>query len=44
MGATGFGVLTGFFEWVMDRHDRQKDALVRRWVTLDERSEVLDVG
>jgi 2-polyprenyl-3-methyl-5-hydroxy-6-metoxy-1,4-benzoquinol methylase len=39
-----WGVLTGFFEWVMDRHDRQKDALVRRWLSLGAESEVLDVG
>jgi SAM-dependent methyltransferase len=41
---TDWGVLTGFFEWVMDRHDRQKDALVRRWLSLGPDSEVLDVG
>ena len=39
-----WGVLTGFFERVMDRHDRQKDALVRRWLSLGPESEVLDVG
>jgi 2-polyprenyl-3-methyl-5-hydroxy-6-metoxy-1,4-benzoquinol methylase len=39
-----WGVLTGFFNWAMDRHDRQKDALVSRYVRLDARSEVLDVG
>jgi SAM-dependent methyltransferase len=39
-----WGVLTGFFEWVMDRHDRQKDALVRRWLRVGPASEVLDVG
>lgn len=39
-----WGILTGFFDWVMDRHDRQKDALVRRWVALGKESEVLDVG
>jgi SAM-dependent methyltransferase len=41
---TDWGVLSGFFSWVMDRHDRQKDALVRRYVKLDATSEVLDVG
>jgi SAM-dependent methyltransferase len=41
---TDWGVLTKFFEWVMDRHDRQKDALVSRFVRLDANSEVLDVG
>jgi SAM-dependent methyltransferase len=39
-----WGMLTGFFNWVMDRHDRQKDALVRRYVRLDRDSAVLDVG
>lgn len=39
-----WGVLTGFFNWAMDRHDRQKDKLVSRFVALSERSEVLDVG
>ena len=39
-----WGMLTRFFEWVMDRHDRQKDALVGRYVKLNERSTVLDVG
>ena len=39
-----WGVLSGFFAWVMDRHDRQKDALVSRFVSLDATSEVLDVG
>jgi SAM-dependent methyltransferase len=39
-----WGVLTGFFNWAMDRHDRQKDKLVSRFVALNDRSEVLDVG
>src|SRR5512133_250937 len=39
-----WGVLSGFFAWVMDRHDRQKDALVSRFVSLDATSNVLDVG
>ena len=39
-----WGVLTGFFNWVMDRHDRQKDAIVRRYVELSRASRVLDVG
>jgi SAM-dependent methyltransferase len=39
-----WGVLTRFFDWVMDRHDRQKDALVRRYVALNSQSRVLDVG
>ena len=39
-----WGILTGFFNWAMDRHDRQKDALVSRYVALGSDSEVLDVG
>jgi 2-polyprenyl-3-methyl-5-hydroxy-6-metoxy-1,4-benzoquinol methylase len=41
---TDWGMLTGFFEWVMDRHDRQKDAIVRRYVRLGPEHRVLDVG
>ena len=41
---TDWGPLTGFFNWAMDRHDRQKDKIVSRFVCLDERSDVLDVG
>jgi SAM-dependent methyltransferase len=39
-----WGALTGFFNWAMDRHDRQKDKIVRRYVQLHAQSEVLDVG
>jgi SAM-dependent methyltransferase len=39
-----WGMLTSFFNWAMDRHDRQKDKLVSRYVKLDASSEVLDVG
>ena len=39
-----WGVLTGFFNWAMDRHDRQKDKLVSRFIQLNDASEVLDVG
>ena len=41
---TDWGVLSGFFSWVMDRHDRQKDALIGRFIKLDRNSNVLDVG
>jgi 2-polyprenyl-3-methyl-5-hydroxy-6-metoxy-1,4-benzoquinol methylase len=41
---TDWGVLTGFFNWAMDRHDRQKDKLVSRYARLDATSHVLDVG
>jgi len=39
-----WGLLTGFFNHVMEQHDRRKDRLVRRYVTLTPDSEVLDVG
>ena len=39
-----WGVLTGFFNWAMGRHDRQKAALVNRFVSLRRGREVLDVG
>ena len=39
-----WGILTGFFNWVMDRHDRQKDKCVTAYVSLGPGSEVLDVG
>ena len=39
-----WGVMSKFFNWVMDRHDRQKDALVSRFIDLNAESEVLDVG
>jgi SAM-dependent methyltransferase len=39
-----WGVLTGFFNWAMGRHDRQKTKIVRRFVSLEPGREVLDVG
>jgi SAM-dependent methyltransferase len=39
-----WGLLTAFFDWVMDRHDRQKDAIVRRYRALAPGDRVLDVG
>lgn len=41
---TDWGVLTPLYDWVMDKHDRDKDAIVRRYVPLSKGSEVLDVG
>ena len=41
---TDWGPFKVFFDWVMDRHDRQKEKLVRRYVALGPKSEVLDVG
>lgn len=39
-----WGILTRFFEWAMDRHDRQKDRIVSHYIALHEHSRVLDVG
>ena len=41
---TDWGVLTWFYERGMAKHDKEKDALVSRYVKLDENSEVLDIG
>jgi len=41
---TDFGPLTRAYHWAMDRHDRRKLALVRRYVALTAQSEVLDLG
>ena len=41
---TDWGPLTGFFNWAMDRHDRQKDRIVSRYIPLNDQSDVLDVG
>ena len=32
-----WGILTGFFNWAMSRHDRQKDKLVSRFVRLERK-------
>ena len=39
-----WGVLTPFFEWLMSKLDRDKEAVVRRYVSLGEDSALLDVG
>lgn len=41
---TDFGVFTPLYRWAMDRHDRRKLALVRRYVALDAQRSVLDLG
>jgi SAM-dependent methyltransferase len=41
---TDWGILTPFYDRAMDKHDRQKDKLVSRYVDLDKNSQVLDVG
>jgi SAM-dependent methyltransferase len=39
-----WGVLTPLFEWAMNKHDRDKDRLVRKHVDLNDKTEILDVG
>ena len=39
-----WGLLTPLYEWAMGKHDRDKLALVRRYVELAGHSQVLDVG
>ncbi|MBM4002563.1 MAG: class I SAM-dependent methyltransferase [Planctomycetes bacterium] len=39
-----WGILTWFYNQAMNKHDRQKERLVRRYVQLDKQSNVLDVG
>lgn len=41
---TEWGILTRFFQRGMDKHDRDKDKLVARYVQLNSDSRVLDVG
>jgi 2-polyprenyl-3-methyl-5-hydroxy-6-metoxy-1,4-benzoquinol methylase len=41
---TDWGPLTRFYEYAMDKHDRQKNAIIRRYVSLTAESEALDVG
>lgn len=41
---TDWGMLARFYERAIVRHDRRKDDIVRRYMTLTPASEVLDVG
>ncbi|MFO0868539.1 MAG: class I SAM-dependent methyltransferase [Pirellulales bacterium] len=41
---TQWGILTRFYQRGMDKHDRDKEELVQRYVTLTRHSRVLDVG
>ncbi len=41
---TDWGVLTWFYKWAMDQHDRDKEKLVKQFVSLSSASNVLDVG
>jgi SAM-dependent methyltransferase len=39
-----WGRLTPLYEWAMNKHDRDKDKLVKRYVKLNRNTEVMDVG
>lgn len=39
-----WGVLTPLFDWAMNKHDRDKERLVRKYKNINEHSHVLDVG
>jgi SAM-dependent methyltransferase len=41
---TNWGVLTWFYDYAMNKHDRDKDRLLRQYISLGRQSEVLDVG
>jgi SAM-dependent methyltransferase len=41
---TDWGPLTPLYEWAMGKHDREKIALVERFVSLGSATRVLDVG
>ena len=41
---TDWGLFTPLYEWAMGKHDRDKLALVQRFVRLGEQSSVLDIG
>ncbi len=39
-----WGLLTPLYEWAMNKHDRDKEKLVRRYFPLNSKTQVLDVG
>src|SRR4029453_9056903 len=41
---TNWGPLTWFYNWAMEKHDRDKDRLISRYFRLGSNSRVLDVG
>lgn len=41
---TDWGIFTPLYEWAMGKHDRDKLALVSRYITLTSASRVLDIG
>lgn len=41
---TNWGIFTSFYEWGMNKHDRDKEKMVSKFVDLKPESDVLDVG
>jgi SAM-dependent methyltransferase len=39
-----WGLLTPLYEWAMNKHDREKEKLIKRYVNINEQSHLLDVG
>lgn len=39
-----WGILTPLYEWAMNKHDRDKDKLVRKYATVTKETRLLDVG
>ncbi len=39
-----WGMLTPLYEWAMNKHDRDKEKLVGKYMKLDTEKEVLDIG
>jgi SAM-dependent methyltransferase len=39
-----WGVLTPLYEWAMSKHDREKEKITRKNISLNSQSKVLDVG
>jgi SAM-dependent methyltransferase len=39
-----WGVLTPLYEHAMSKHDRDKDKLISKYISIDDKTEVLDVG
>lgn len=41
---TNWGLLTPFYEWTMNKHDRDKERIVNRFVKVNNTTHILDVG
>lgn len=39
-----WGILTPLYEWAMNKHDRDKDKLVRKYAVVNAETRILDVG